>query len=83
MKASGDDQPVVKVSWRDASAYASWLSRKTGRTYRLPTDEEWVFAAGSRVQRRQSRVPKTASIPRNAGWRAMKRNQAETFLIRM
>ena len=39
---------MVKVSWRDASAYASWLSRKTGRTYRLPTDEEWVFAAGSR-----------------------------------
>jgi formylglycine-generating enzyme required for sulfatase activity len=45
--ASGE-RPVVKVSWRDANAYASWLSRKTGRTYRLPTDEEWAFAAGSR-----------------------------------
>jgi formylglycine-generating enzyme required for sulfatase activity len=44
----GVDRPVVKVSWRDVSAYASWLSRKTGRTYRLPTDEEWAFAAGSR-----------------------------------
>ena len=42
------ERPVVKVSWRDASAYASWLSHKTGRTYRLPTDEEWAFAAGSR-----------------------------------
>ena len=42
------ERPVVKVSWRDASAYAAWLSRKTGRTYRLPTDEEWVFAAGDR-----------------------------------
>ena len=41
-------RPVVKVSWRDASAYAAWLSRKTGRSYRLPTDEEWVFAAGER-----------------------------------
>jgi formylglycine-generating enzyme required for sulfatase activity len=42
------ERPVVRVSWRDASAYAAWLSRKTGRTYRLPTDEEWVFAAGER-----------------------------------
>ena len=46
--ALGFDRPVVRVSWRDASAYASWLSRKTGRAYRLPTDEEWAFAAGSR-----------------------------------
>jgi formylglycine-generating enzyme required for sulfatase activity len=45
---SDAERPVVKVSWRDASAYAAWLSRKTGRTYRLPTDEEWVFAAADR-----------------------------------
>jgi formylglycine-generating enzyme required for sulfatase activity len=42
------DRPVVNVNWNDANAYASWLSRRTGRTYRLPTDEEWIFAAGSR-----------------------------------
>jgi formylglycine-generating enzyme required for sulfatase activity len=40
--------PVVQLSWDDATAYASWLSAKTGETWRLPTDEEWVFAAGSR-----------------------------------
>src|SRR5262249_36646719 len=44
------DRPVVKVSWRDAHAYASWLSQHTGTHFRLPTDEEWTFAAGSRFQ---------------------------------
>jgi formylglycine-generating enzyme required for sulfatase activity len=42
------DRPAVQVSWHDAQAYAGWLSRRTGETYRLPTDEEWAFAAGSR-----------------------------------
>ena len=41
------DRPAVQVSWHDADAYAAWLSRKTGEHYRLPTDDEWAFAAGS------------------------------------
>ena len=44
------DRPAVQVSWHDAVAYAGWLSRKTGHSYRLPTDEEWVYAAGTRFQ---------------------------------
>jgi formylglycine-generating enzyme required for sulfatase activity len=44
------DRPVVKVSWRDAQAYAAWLSRETGGHYRLPTDEEWAYAAASRFK---------------------------------
>ena len=40
--------PAVQESWQDATAYANWLYAKTGETWRLPTDEEWVFAAGSR-----------------------------------
>ncbi|MGO4667839.1 formylglycine-generating enzyme family protein [Bosea sp. 2RAB26] len=46
--AAAADRPVVGVSWRDTQAYASWLSRETGATFRLPTDEEWAYAAASR-----------------------------------
>jgi formylglycine-generating enzyme required for sulfatase activity len=44
------DRPAVQVSWHDTNNYATWLSRKTGETYRLPTDEEWAFAAGSKFK---------------------------------
>ncbi len=48
--AGAQDVPVVGVSWHDASAYAAWVSRKTGITHRLPTDEEWTFAAAEQAR---------------------------------
>lgn len=45
---SPEDGPVTGVSHIDATAYAGWLSRRTGETWRLPTDAEWVMAAGER-----------------------------------
>ncbi|PSC02548.1 nitrate reductase [Alsobacter soli] len=44
------DVPAVGVSWQDASAYAAWFSRRTGQTWRLPTDSEWAYVAGSRFK---------------------------------
>lgn len=37
--------PVVNVSFDDANAFAAWRSKRDGVTYRLPTEEEWEYAA--------------------------------------
>jgi sulfatase modifying factor 1 len=39
-----DHHPVVNVSWNDAVAFCEWLSRKEGKTCRLPTEAEWEYA---------------------------------------
>ena len=37
--------PAINISWQDAKAYVTWLSHKTGVSYRLLTDNEWEYAA--------------------------------------
>jgi formylglycine-generating enzyme required for sulfatase activity len=37
--------PVVNVNWNNAKAYAAWLSRTTGKRYRLLSESEWEYAA--------------------------------------
>ena len=50
--SASDNYPLLGVNWDAATAYCNWLSAKTGRKYRLPTEAEWEKAARGTDQRR-------------------------------
>jgi formylglycine-generating enzyme required for sulfatase activity len=42
--------PAVCLTWHDSKAYVTWLSKKTGRSYRLLSEAEWEYAAQGRTE---------------------------------
>ena len=68
--APGEDHPVVIVSWDDATAFCQWLSRKEGRSYRLPTDAEWSKAVGLNESIGGTPADKSRASPAGFPWGA-------------
>jgi formylglycine-generating enzyme required for sulfatase activity len=42
-----DEHPVVLVSWNDVKKFCEWVSKATGKEWRLPTNSEWEAAVGT------------------------------------
>ena len=48
---STGQHPLANVSWKEASEYTKWLTKKTGRPYRLLTEAEWEYLATGGISR--------------------------------
>ncbi|MGL6193440.1 MAG: SUMF1/EgtB/PvdO family nonheme iron enzyme, partial [Thermoguttaceae bacterium] len=42
---NGDEMPVVRLNWNEATDFCNWLSKKSGLKVDLPTEQQWEFAA--------------------------------------
>lgn len=49
-----EDCPVIGVSWENATAYAKWLSQKTGKEYSLPSEAQWEYVTGAGTETKWS-----------------------------
>ena len=74
--AHGDDHAVVCITYKDATAYAQWLARETGKPYRLPTELEWrhaLLANGPAPVLTSNDLPCVFRPTRNGGLRGVLR----------
>ena len=78
-----DRQPVINVSWNDAPRYLTWLSRITGKTYRLLIEAEYEYAARAGTQTFAccyglARVARVWKISRASVYRSLKETPPNT-----
>jgi len=60
-----EEHPVTRVSWEDAQKFCEWLSKKEGKSYRLPADREWSYAVGIGRDEKWSKDTTPATVFRN------------------
>ena len=63
-----DNCPVDNVSWDDAQLFIKRLNQKTGKTYRLPTEAEWEFAASGGIKSMSKVYSGAGDVLDNVGW---------------
>lgn len=75
--AQGADYPAVNVNWDEANHFCVVLSAKEGRTYRLPTDDEWSAGVTGGKYPWGNQWPPPKGCGNYAGQEALKLTQAE------
>lgn len=73
----GDDLPVNNISWEDAQSFITKLNATTGKTFTLPTELQWEYAAKMQPGNPNALYAGTSQDPATLGW--LKSNSANTI----